>query len=251
MLSFPGLDKRVPGDNSSILWGTAKSIGGIVALLVAVVIMGLIVQRNIDVDALRVAIEGWGVLAPLIFMALLAFRNLLFLPVVPYLFLIGLGALSFGNLYGALYFWLGTTAGACVAFFVARYCVGEFAARLKRGRLRTLDQLVSTNGFLAILGLRLVLFSNIWLNYGSGMTSMTLKDFVLGTLIGLTPRTFTLAYIFEGVQEPDMLAAMLSYPRLGVLSLLLGSKIVGVVLLASIARQGRWRAQAALVDASR
>ena len=251
MLSLPGLDKRAPSDAASILWGTAKSIGGIMALLVAVVIMGLIVQRYVDVDALRAAIEGWGVMAPLIFMALLAFRNLLFLPVVPYLFLIGLGALSFGNLYGALYFWLGTTAGACVAFIVARSCVGEFAARLKRGKLQKLDQMVSTNGFFAILGLRLVLFSNIWLNYGSGMTSMTLKDFALGTLIGLTPRTFTLAYIFEGVQEPDMLAAMLSYPRLGVLSLLLGSKIVGVALLASIARQGRWRAQATLGDASR
>jgi uncharacterized membrane protein YdjX (TVP38/TMEM64 family) len=239
MLSFPWSNKHAPGDVSSLLWGTAKSIAGIVVLLVAVLGMGLIVQRHIDVDMLRATIESWGILAPLIFMALLAFRNLLFLPVVPYLFLIGVGTLSFGNLYGALYFWLGTTAGACVAFVVARYCVGEFAARLRRGRLQKLDQMVSTNGFLAILGLRLVLFSNIWLNYGGGMTSMTLRDFALGTLIGLTPRTFTLSYIFEGIQEPDMVAAMLSYPSLTVLFLLLGSKIVGVVLLAFIARQGR------------
>jgi uncharacterized membrane protein YdjX (TVP38/TMEM64 family) len=249
MLPFPWLDKPAEGDASSILWGIAQSIAGLLALLVAVLIMGLIVQRYIDVDVLRAAIEGWGVLAPLIFIAILAFRNLLFLPVVPYLFLIGLGALSFGTLYGALYFWLGATAGSCMAFVVARHCVGGFAARLKRGRLQRLDQMVGTNGFIAILGLRLVLFSNIWLNYGSGLTSMTLKDFALGTLIGLTPRTFTLAYIFEGAQEPDMFAAMLDYSGLTVLVLLLGSKIVGVVLLVSIARQGRGSARTSLVDA--
>jgi hypothetical protein len=42
---------------------------------------------------------------------------------------------------------------------------------------------------------------------------------------------------------------MLDYSGLTVLVLLLGSKIVGVVLLVSIARQGRGSAQTSLADA--
>jgi uncharacterized membrane protein YdjX (TVP38/TMEM64 family) len=251
MISAPDPNDSRRDALPSMLWGSAKALAGLLGLVLAILAMGLIIQRYLDVDALRSSIATWGMLAPPLFIGLLALRSMLFLPVLPLALVIGFASLMFGPLYGACYFWLGTTAGSCVAFLVAKHCVGNLADRLKRaGRLQKLDQLVGTNGFLAILGLRLVLFSNIWINYGSGLTSMTLKDFALGTLLGLTPRTFTLAYIFEGVQEPDMFAAMLSYPSLAVLSLLLGSKIIGVVLLASIARQGRWRAQTSMADAT-
>jgi len=250
MLPFPWLDKRDPTGTSNVFWETVKSIAGLLGLVAAVLLTGLAIQRYIDVDALHTAIEAWGALAPLLFVALLAIRNLLFLPVIPYLFLIGLGAVSFGTLYGAFYFWLGTTAGACLAFVAARHCGGEFAARLKRGRLRWLDALVSRNGFLAILGLRLVLFSNIWLNYGGGITSMALRDFALGTLIGIVPRTFTLAYIFESVQDPDLLKALLTYPNLLSLTLLLGSKIGGVALLALVVQRDRRERQVSAVQPS-
>jgi uncharacterized membrane protein YdjX (TVP38/TMEM64 family) len=251
MIPAHSLDDSGGGALPGVLWGSAKAIGGLVGLVVAIVATGLIIQRYVDVEALRSAIATWGMLAPPMFIGLLALRSMLFLPVLPLALVIGFASLMFGPFYGALYFWLGTTAGACMAFLVAKNWVGNLALRLQRAaRLRQLDELVGTNGFLAILGLRLVLFSNIWINYGSGLTSMTLKDFTLGTLLGLTPRAFTLAYIFEGVQEPDMVGAILSYPSLGVLSLLLGSKLVGVVLLTSVARRGRWRARTPMSDAN-
>jgi uncharacterized membrane protein YdjX (TVP38/TMEM64 family) len=251
MIPAQSLDNGSRGALPSVLWGSAKAFAGILGLVATILATGVIVQRYLDVNALRSSIATWGMLAPPMFILLLALRNMLFLPVLPLGAVIGFASLIFGPLLGAFYFWLGTTAGSCAAFLIARHCVGKLAVRFKRGRLQKLDQMVSTNGFLAILGLRLVLFSNIWINYGGGLTSMTLRDFALGTLIGLTPMTLTLAYLFEGVQEPDLLAAMLSYPSLAVLSLLLGSKIVGVVLLASIARQGRWRAPTTLADTGR
>jgi uncharacterized membrane protein YdjX (TVP38/TMEM64 family) len=235
----------------SVLWGSAKALAGFLCLVVAILATGLIVQRYLAVDALRAYVETWGMLAPSMFILLVALRNMLFLPVLPLAIVIGFASIIFGSLYGAFYFWLGTTVGSGMAFLVAKHCVGNLAIKLKRGRLQQLDHMVSINGFLAIVGLRLVLFSNIWINYGSGLTSMTLKDFVLGTLIGLIPKTLTLAYIFEGIQEPDVFATMLSYPNLAVMSLLIGSKIIGVVLLASIARQGQWRAQTSMADAGR
>ena len=245
------LDKSIQGPLPSVLWSSSKALAGLLGLIGTILATGVIIQRYLDIDALRTSIATWGVLAPPMFILLLALRNLLFLPVLPLGVIIGFASLIFGTLYGALYFWLGTTAGSCVAFLVARYWVGDLALRFERGRLQKLDQMVSGHGFRAILGLRLVLFGNIWINYGGGLTSMSLRDFALGTLLGLTPRTFTLAYLFEGVQEPDLFAAMLSYPSLTVLSLLLGSMLVGVVLLASIARQERWRAQTALADSDR
>jgi uncharacterized membrane protein YdjX (TVP38/TMEM64 family) len=236
MISSWYVNKQAPSDWRRILWGSVQSLLGVLALIVALVVMGIIIQQYLDVEALRGLIENYGMLAPLIFIALCALKNVLFIPVIPLGFLIGLGSLIFGAAYGSCYFWLGTTMGACMAFGVARYWLKNFAARLKLGKLKRLDDMISGNGFLSMVGLRLVLFSNIPLNLGSGLTSITLRDYVLGTTIGLIPRTFVVAYIFESVQYPNIWGALLTYPGSLFLPLLLLSKVGGGLLLVFLAK---------------
>jgi len=193
--------------------------------------MGFIVQRYLDVGALRGFIEPLGVLAPLMFIALFALLSMIIVFFVPIVFLIGLGSVIFGKIYGAFYSWLGLTAGACLAFLAARYWVSDFAARFKQGKLKRIDELVSSNGFLSIIGLRLVLFGHPALNLVTGLTAMSLKEYVLGTSIGLIPRTFILSYIFESLQEPNSLRALLTSPYLLLLPVLALSRVGGVLLL--------------------
>lgn len=222
---------------SRILWGSAKSFAGVLSLIFVVLATGLIVQRYIDVAALRGAMEGLGRLAPLLAIALFALRAMLFLPLLPVAFLIGMGSLVFGKFYGALYVWTGFSLGACLAFIVARYCVGNLAARLKRGRIRRLEETLSSHGLLSIIGLRLLFFSNVVLNFGSGLTSVTLRDYALGTVIGLAPRAFILSYLFDNLQGPDVVRTLFAYPSLLLLLLAIFATIAGMVLLALLAQQ--------------
>jgi uncharacterized membrane protein YdjX (TVP38/TMEM64 family) len=235
------LDKYALSDWRRILRGALHSLLGSVGLVLAIVGMGLLMQRYLDVEALRHAIDGFGSLAPLLFIAVAALKNILFIPVLPLAFLLGIGSLAFGKVYGACYFWLGTTAGACVAFLAARYGAARCVARLRRGRLRALDAVASDHGFLAIVGLRLVLFSNLPLNFGSGLTSMALRDYALGTLVGLVPRTFVVAALFESVGAPDIWSTMFTYPNALFVPLLLLSEAGGIVLLVALVRKAAGR----------
>jgi len=224
-----------------ILYGSAQSFAGVLALVLAIVVTGLIVQRYVDVDGVRSRIEDLGVWAPLAFTSLLAVRSLFFLPVFPMAFVIAIGSLAFGKFTGAFYVWVGTALGAIVAFVLARYWIGDVASRLKSGRLRNLSEVVSSNGLLSILGLRLVFFTNVFFNYGCGLTPVSLREYALATFIGLVPRTFILSHLFETVQDPDLTRALLDYPSLVLLHLLLASNIGGVVLLTFLVRRTRRR----------
>jgi uncharacterized membrane protein YdjX (TVP38/TMEM64 family) len=236
MLSSWDLGTREPSDWRRILRGSAQSLVGLAALIAAIVVLSMLIQRYLDIDALRSWIDSYGALAPMAFLFVCALKSVLFIPIIPLALLIGLGALMFGKMSGALYFWIGTTAGAYAAFLVGRYWLNGIAARLKRGKFQRLDEVLSGHGFLAMLGLRLVFFSNIPLNLGSGLTSITGRDYAAGTLIGIIPRTFIVAYVFESVQDSNIWAMLLTYPNALFLPLLLFSMIGGGALLTSLAR---------------
>lgn len=236
MLSLWNVDTNVQGNWRRILWGTLQSLVGVLSLVAAIIVMGMVVQKYLDVEALRAFTANFGLLGPLGFAAITALRAILYIPVMQPIFLIGLGALAFGNIAGAVYFWLGASAGTCLAFLVARYWLVGFAARLKRGRLKRFDEVVSANGLLSILGLRLVMFSRIPLNFASGFTSISLRDYLLGTLVGLMPTTFIVSYLFERVQDPNLWGALLTSPSAFLVPLLLLLKVGGVWLLITVAK---------------
>jgi uncharacterized membrane protein YdjX (TVP38/TMEM64 family) len=239
------------GQWAHIFWESAKSFLGVLALFLLIIITGVIIARYIDVPALRGLVQSFGALSPLIGLTLVALRSMLFLPILPMPVVIGLASLIFGKLHGALYAWLGTTIGACLAFMLARRFLGNRTVTLREGRLKRLHEAAGAHGLLATIGFRLLLYSNVVLNYGSAATSLTLKDYALGTFIGLVPRSFLVPYVFEISQEPDVLMALMTLPSLSLLHLLLLSNITGVVLLALLVRQAYWATKEAAPDPSR
>lgn len=146
----------------------------------------------------------------------------------------------FGNFRGALYVWLGTAIGACRAFMLARRYVGVRTSSLEDGRFKRLQDAASAHGLLATVGFRLLLYTNVFLNYGVALTPLTLRDCALGTFIGLLPRSFLLSYLFESVQEPDVLMAQVAFPFLSLHVLLVLCRIAEGTLLFLLARQKLW-----------
>ena len=108
------------------------------------------------------------------------------------------GAALFDLFEATLYTWIGATLGATLAFLLARLLGRDFFAQLLAGRLQALDERLSRNGFFNMLILRLVpLIPFNAINFGAGLTSIRLRDYVLATAIGILPGTFVYQYLFS------------------------------------------------------
>jgi uncharacterized membrane protein YdjX (TVP38/TMEM64 family) len=155
------------------------------------------------------------------------------------------GAVLFGAYEGTLLTWLGATVGAVLAFLMARYLGRDFVNRLVGGRLQTLDRYIHEHGFRGLLILRLVpLFPFNGLNFGSGLTGIRLRDYLLATALGIVPGTFVYQFLFakfhekvlhDGFQAQDLLDPELL--------LALGIFVVFLVVGGLLARRLKARAE--------
>jgi uncharacterized membrane protein YdjX (TVP38/TMEM64 family) len=121
---------------------------------------------------------------------------MLFYTVAPALFLPGLpisivGGVLFGPFWGVVYTIIGATAGACVAFLVARYLARDWvAAKLSSPRWRKLDKEVEKNGWKVVAFTRLIpLFPFNLLNYAFGLTGVRFSHYALATFLFMLPAT--------------------------------------------------------------
>ena len=84
----------------------------------------------------------------------------------------------------------GALLGAVVAFAIGRLLGRDAVSALAGRRLTRLDAMATDHGLATVLGARLApaLPFTIF-NYTAGMSGMRLRDFVLGTLLGIVPGT--------------------------------------------------------------
>lgn len=135
--------------------------------------------------------------SPLVFILLYAIATALGAPgVVPTL----AGGAIFGVLRGMLYNTIGANVGALLAFLVARYLGRDYIARVLKGRAADLDEKIGEHGFSTILYLRLIpLVPFNALNFGAGISRVSLRDYVLGSLIGMLPGTLVYTYFADAL----------------------------------------------------
>jgi uncharacterized membrane protein YdjX (TVP38/TMEM64 family) len=107
------------------------------------------------------------------------------------------GAVLFGVWEGTLYTWIGATIGATLAFLLSKALGRDFINGLLGGRLQALDQRLRDHGFTGLLILRLVpIFPFNGINFGAGITSIGMRDYVLATALGILPGTFVYQLLF-------------------------------------------------------
>lgn len=219
-----------------IVWQQRKLLVEIAAVGGILLVTKLAVTPYLTQEILQNVFQGLGLIGPLLFVWISAIWVMLFAPPI---LAIGLGSLAFGNIAGACYSLLGITTGSCLSFLVGRHLIGNLAVKLKSGRLKKIDQLVKCDGFLCIFGLRLVFFSMAPLNYAAGATTVTFKEYIFGTFVGLVPKTFILSFAFEMLQQPSVLLDLMSHPSFLVLWLLPLTRLAGISLLVALLRSHR------------
>ena len=98
---------------------------------------------------------------------------------------------------GSLYVFVGATLGATLAFLVGRYLARGWVADKIAGnsKFKAVDDAVGKEGLKIVLLTRLSpIFPFNLLNYAYGVTGVSLKDYVLGSL-GMIPGTIMYVYI--------------------------------------------------------
>lgn len=185
-------------------------------------------------------IESHGIWSPLIFMSLYLVIVPLVLPGAP--FSLGAGFM-FGVIAGTIYVAVGTTAGAAIAFLLARYLfASRMAAHMKRKRPRVYAGLeaIAQEGWRFVLLTRLVPFFPFKLsNYAYGLTSISFRGFIVATFFGIIPITMINTYIGSLAGDLASLADGDVPPSKAEWIISIGGLITGVVLVVYITRIAR------------
>jgi uncharacterized membrane protein YdjX (TVP38/TMEM64 family)/Fe-S oxidoreductase len=158
----------------------AAVIGGIVAIRVSGA------TEYLDQEKLRAAIQGYGVLAPIVYMLLYTIAPVLFLPGLPITIA---GGILFGPFWGVVYTITGATAEACVAFLTARYLARDWIeVKLRSPRWKRLDQGVEREEWKIVAFTRLIpVFLFNLLNYAFGLTRIKFLQYAVTTLVCMLP----------------------------------------------------------------
>jgi uncharacterized membrane protein YdjX (TVP38/TMEM64 family) len=207
----------------------------VLALVAIFAIVTLIVRAGVfgdwSVDGMRAEIESYGTLGPLVFMGLIVAG--FFVP-GPELVLVGLGGAIFGAIEGFVYGWIAAVVGTAIPFLLVRQAIGGYVQRgdgIRFRRLRAIDERLAARGFATVLVLRLLLCMAPPLNWALGATRVRLRDYVLGTALGVTPGIGLGAYLGDAMTDAGSWSALLTpavvIPALVALSALVAGPVIG------------------------
>jgi uncharacterized membrane protein YdjX (TVP38/TMEM64 family) len=173
-------------------------------------------------------IDGLGTIAPIVFILLYIAITVALLPAS----IVTLGAgVVFGIVKGTLLVFTGAMLGATAAFLVGRYLARDWVAQriAARPKFQAIDTAIAQEGRKVIFLLRLSPFFPFnLLNYGLGLSQVSLPDYVLGTF-GILPGTILYVYLGslvgslallgskEGLQDPQAALAQWIFQGVGLL----------------------------------
>lgn len=162
-----------------------KILISIIILLILGTIICKILSMNIGVEDIQDYVSSFGRLAPLVYIIMFALVPLTLFP--DSILAIG-GGMVFGLFKGYIYTLIGALIGATISFYISRKLGRAFVKKLTKEKLDNIEELINSKGFFIVLILRLVpLFPFDIISYGSGLTSIKYKDFLLATIIGTIP----------------------------------------------------------------
>lgn len=151
-------------------------------------------------------VGGAGALGVLAFMATYVAATVLFVPAS----LLSLAAgFVWGPALGALVVWPAAMLGATAAFVFGRTALrARIERRLHRWpRVVAFDRAVGDNGLLIVFLLRLSpVVPFVAMNYGMALTRLSVRDFLVGTGVGIVPGMFAYVYAGSAVTEIAALA---------------------------------------------
>ena len=147
------------------------------------------------IEAIKTTIVDLGPYGPLLYVAAYVLATVFFVPGSALTLFAGV---PWGVAGGTLVVSVASTLGAAAAFLVGRYLLRDWvSARIAGQRtFSAIDRVVARQGFRIVLLTRLspVLPFNL-LNYAYGVTSVSFRDYILASWLGMLPATVLYVYL--------------------------------------------------------
>jgi uncharacterized membrane protein YdjX (TVP38/TMEM64 family) len=181
----------------------------LLGFLAVTAVVALFTLRGVPLDpeGLRATVLGWGALAPLAYVTVVAVRPFVFFP-SGLLFIVA--GLAFGPLLGTLYAVIGGVIASVVTFLLARSLGRDFVQARLPARLQPLQDSEWGAGLIFLL-LLVPVVPMTAITYGAGLSRVSLAHYTLAVLGGLTPRAFAYCYFGDSlldVGSPQFIGAL-------------------------------------------
>lgn len=192
--------------------------------VVCIIVTGLAVYLLGSVEPAQIQswLKSYGIWAPIIYIVLYVVATLLVLPSTA---LNLTGGAIFGPWLGTIWTSVAALIAAIVAFAFTRTVGREAVAKRLAGRWQAMDTEVRQGGLFYVFAIRLIPIMPYGIvNFAAGLTSVSFKDYVLGTTLGTVPSVLPFVLLgssgLKALQTGDVL------PLVGALALT-GILVVG------------------------
>lgn len=211
-----------------------RLLGTLVALAGAAYLFSRFQDGTLSLQALTTWLEAMGPRGPFYWILIVTAAVVLILPVP---MIAALSGFLFGALAGPVYSLAGMEAGCTIAFLLGRLFLSGKAGEImdRHPKLRKFNRGLEGQGWTFILSTRLLPGFPVKLsNYAFGGLGYSLKDFMLGNLLGLAPYQIAGAFagsLLSDISEPGSLKALARDPwNLGISVAGLAAAIVLLVV---------------------
>lgn len=194
------------------------------------------------VAELRGWITGYGIFAPLVFIAM---YGLLVTFGFPAVICSTVGGLVFGRFYGTALNLFGASMGASGAFWIARLIGRNFIVKKFAGVkwFDSFSQGIEKDGIYYMFFVRLLpVFPFNGVNYASGVTNLRYRHFLLATMICMLPYDFALTNTVVEVGESVANGFEMSPGLIAALSLLAFVSLVPLLIKKHLERKNAEKA---------
>jgi uncharacterized membrane protein YdjX (TVP38/TMEM64 family) len=197
-------------------------------------------------------IRGLGIAGAVLYAVVYAGGTVLLIPGTA---LTAGAGLLYGTLVGTLIVSPASVCGATAAFLIGRHFArGWVESKLSdHQKFAAIDRAIANHGFKVVLLLRLqpVFLPFAVLNYALGLTRVRLRDYILGSWLGMLPATILYVYLGSAVHSvPDLMHGRLPSGGLAKELLFWGGLVALGLLVFLLGRVAR-RALAQEVDGAR
>ncbi len=173
----------------------------IILTIICIVITGLgfVLIGGIDQQQLTNILKKLGILAPIIYILFYIIGTILLLPSTP---LNLTGGAIFGIWWGSLWTSLAAIIAAFVSFYYSRTLGRDFIARKFKGTIAIIDAEMSQGGLFYMFAIRLLpIIPYGIVNFAAGVTSISVRDYLVGTSLGTLPGILPFVMMGSGIKS--------------------------------------------------
>ncbi len=165
---------------------------GLLALLV-------VAAWQLPLESLMARLQEWASGNPTLALpAVVTLVSIAILLMLPSSLFMMLSGFLFGVVQGFVVVWLATLLASTAAFLLARSWIRPLVHRrfASKPTFMAIDRAIRRKGFFVVLLTRLIVFLPFpALNYSHGLTDVRLRDYVMGTMIGMVPPICLFVYL--------------------------------------------------------